>query len=182
MQNNSKTPDWFGFITTVVTAFVLLVSWRTLDATQRALVATQEYNRLSLTPILRFEELTLPYDARTQVGLFIANYGSGVAIIDTFTVYLDEKPVNTTDSIGFAEALNTLGLSNRQDFPVKWVGQFSSAMPPGQVMLLFGVDKQDYSPLMTVLMNGAISRINVRVAYRSVYNENFVQYLRQPVR
>jgi len=167
-------------VSDIVSGFALSVSIIALVISAYEGEAARRHNRLSMTPIIQFERIFVPHEPRPQLGIYMANYGTGVALLESFSVYVDGKPVPFSDSGGLAEAARVLGLLDRPDFPVKFVTSLRKAVPPGEVLFLFGIDKEDYTKERGALLRDAMSRISIHVKYKSVYDDVYEQDLGQP--
>jgi len=167
---------------TIISVFSLLVSIAAFAVSYCDTEATRRHNRLSVTPVLQFETIRVPYEPRSQVGIYLTNHGTGVARIKGFELYLDGELVSTSDGSGFVEVARKLGLLDRADFPLTLVtgGLLGRAMPPGDSILLFGLDKKDFTADRKAMLDDAISRISARITYRSVYDEVTSQGLNWP--
>jgi hypothetical protein len=156
-----------------VSVVVLILSiWEGVEA--------RRHNRLSVRPIIQFERIWLPHEPWPQVGIYIANHGTGVAFLESLTVYIDGEPRPSGDSGGFAEAARMLILADHPDFPIKFVTSMREAIPPEDVILLFGIDDEDYTEERAIILRDALSRISVHAKYQSIYNDPYEIDMRLP--
>jgi len=167
-------------ISDIISAFALFISVVALIITALEGEAARRHNRLSMTPIIQFERIFVPHEPRPQLGIYMANHGTGVALLESFTVYVDGKPTPLSDYGGLGEAARMLGLLDRSDFPVKFVTNLRKAVAPGEVLFLFGFDKEDYTKERGALLRDAMSRISIHVKYKSVYDDVYEQDLERP--
>lgn len=167
-QRESK--DVFGRVMSICALFVSAAAlalgiWGGVEA--------RRHNRLSVRPIIQFERIWLPHEPWPQVGIYIANHGTGVAFVESVTVQVDGEPVPSGDSGGFAEAARMLILADHPDFPIKFVTSMREAVPPEDVILLFGIDDEDYTEERTAILRDALSRISMHVEYQSIYGDSY---------
>jgi hypothetical protein len=134
-------------------------------------VETRRHNRLSVTPIVQFERIWVPHEPWPQVGIYMANHGAGVALLDNVTICVDGEPVPSGDLGGFTEAARMLIVADHPDFPIKFVTSMRRAIPPEDVIHLFGIDDEDYTGERVPILRDALSRIGIHVEYHSIYND-----------
>ena len=167
-SHQQETRDVFG---RVMSMCALVVSVAALILGVWGGGEARRHNRLSVRPIIQFERIWLPHGPWPQVGIYIANHGTGVALLKTLTVHVDGEPVPSGDSGGFAEAARMLILADHPGFPVKFVTSMREAIPPEDVILLFGIDDEDYTEERVAILRAALSRISIHVEYQSIYND-----------
>jgi len=176
-SHQQETRDVFGRVMSIC---ALVVSVAALILGVWGGGEARRHNRLSVRPIIQFERIWLPHEPWPQVGIYIANHGTGVALLKTLTVYVDGEPVPSGDSGGFAEAARMLILADHPDFPIKFTSM-REAIPPGDVILLFGIDDEDYNTEERVaVLRDAMSRISVHVEYQSIYNDLYEKDMALP--
>jgi hypothetical protein len=169
-SHQQESKDVFGRVMTICALVVSVIAlilgiWEGVEA--------RRHNRLSVRPIIQFERIWLPHEPWPQVGIYIANHGTGVALLENVTVYVDGEPVPSGDSGGFAEAARMLILADHPDFPIKFVTSMREAIPPEDVILLFGIDDEDYTEERIAVLRDALSRISMHVEYQSIYNDSY---------
>ena len=162
--------DIFGRVVSMCALAVSVIAlflgiWQGIEA--------RRHNRLSVRPIIQFERIWLPHEPWPQVGIYMANHGTGVAFLKNVTVYIDDESVPSGDSGGFAEAAQMLILADHPDFPIKFVTSMREAIPPEDVILLFGIDAEDYTEERIAVLRDALSRISMHVEYQSIYNDSY---------
>ncbi len=131
--------------------------------------------------MVQFQVVGAPVEHWPQPGIHIANYGNGLALIKSLTLYVDGKPVQPVgQSAGFEEAAKLLGLLDRTDLQITFALSISEALPAGQSKLLIGMEKDAYTSERGAVLNGALKHISMRVRYESLYHEVFEAALMQP--
>jgi len=141
---------------------------------------TRHYVRLSTKPVIHFETIRVPYASRPYVGIYMSNYGAGAATLESFIVYIDGQPVQSTDSSALAVAVRELDLLENIDDLV-YVVTVPKFLPPGeQPLCLIGLPSEDYTAQQGAVLWDALSRISIHVKYSSVYGTVYQADLGRP--
>ena len=129
-----------------------------LELARTQISDTQQFHRLSLKPAVYFENIYVPSPPKPQFGLHLTNNGTGMAILETMTVFVDDQPVQLKDRY-FAEVAEKLGLLE-QDLPIQYVSSMVEYCPPGEEpLLLLGMDNKYYTPEVGTILAKALGRI-----------------------
>jgi hypothetical protein len=178
--SKDKKPNWtrLGIIATIVSAVVSVAgACVSIWAARNALL----HDQLSMKPLVEFMLVGVPVEDWSQPGIHLVNYGNGVALIESLTVYVDSKPVQPAEhSAGLEEAARVLGLLDRADLQVTYAKSVSQALPAGQTRLLIGMEKDVYTPERGAVLNGALKHVGIRVMYKSLYGDAYEAVLTQP--
>ncbi len=134
---------------------------------------TRKHNRLSVTPILNIYTIE-PEMTSTKLdktfGLFMVNNGTGPAIINKVSLFVDGVFMEGEKN-GWPEAL----LNENLILDENWIRYYSldngSAIRPGQtVKLLYNIPELSNIELLTRLAN-TLSKLHYKVDYKSIYKE-----------
>ncbi len=129
--------------------------------------ASQYHNRLSVKP--RLFIIPQRTDQFPQLGLFLSNKGAGPALVRSWTISLDDKPVGSWNS-------GWLGVRNGMKWDNKLPVYFSSAtvLQAGESQSIFWISQDQWKGLLEPdrqTFNQTLSRIKVVIEYASVYEE-----------
>jgi hypothetical protein len=132
---------------------------------------TRRHNRLSVKPVLSFETEVAQDDTVQTIRL--KNLGTGPAIIKSFSVYANDKPVQKLGNDPWGSVIESLNLADIA-FKYFWYS-------PGDVIgineekSVLTIKEEDYEKSDNKqVWAKAISRINVIIEYASIYDEGFV--------
>ena len=165
-STNSKTNRTLSIAGIVISLCSLLVAVSSLGLTVYAGYWTRYHNRLSLTPRLYFfPERT---DQDPQVGLLLSNSGLGPALIRSWTVSVDDKPVGTLND-GFLKAIQELKMPGKEVHYASFL-----VLEAGKKEFILSINQEQWKNLgeqdQKAFLNG-MKRIKVVIDYDSVYNE-----------
>lgn len=157
----------FGNLAAVVVALVAIIALYEV-------VELWQYNRLSAIPRLGFERILVPASRYPTPGLYLTNYGPGLAILETYKVYVDGEEVierwkyaiqmlRLDDLPGFRYATPILSLPPGQEFNMMWV-EFAS---------------QNFTDEHKDKFTEALSRLRIEIKYSSIYGEEFTEILEE---
>lgn len=155
-------------LSVIISLVAVLVSFLSLWVSIQGQQSTQAYNRMSVRPMLAFEVIYAPSAApQPNIGLYLSNLGTGIALVHSATYYVDDKPTTPT------QAVRTLGLLDRPDFPMSFSATIPDAIPPGRTLLLLGTDKEQLTTERRDTLAAAISHLKIHIDYKSLYDEPF---------
>jgi hypothetical protein len=133
----------------------------------------RRHNRLSLRPEIQFHMIRKPYEPYPQVGLHMANQGTGLAYIDRFDIYVDGELVSTQEPGDFSKVIEEIASLKDSEFPIIHTREVSGPFPPGDPLLLLGIDDKTFTPERGAILEEAISHIGVYVSYQSLYEDRY---------
>ena len=157
----------------IVSGLALMISIGALVISLLDSSANKKHNRLSMRPYIQFASVRVPYEPYQQVGVYIANHGTGIAVIESVRIMLDGQPVKDGPNGVLHEALKELGLAASQELDIKFPLTLQEAVPPGEQILLWGVDKEKYTKDVGIRLQSAFNRISIEIVYKSLYEERF---------
>ena len=164
-NNNTKKRDPVAVASWITAMLALLIS------TWQGYVIRQ-HQRLSVRPTLVYHiEYKRNIDNNSFVGITFSNHGIGPAMIDPFEIKIDGKPV-----ADWGDAIVALGIDNKDDWLITYIIDESGiALKEGRSRPIFGllINDKNYSKERQKIIEEAISRIEINVIYRSIYQEKF---------
>jgi len=135
---------------------------------------TRKHNRLSvlpkLTPVVGLN-WKKPKDA---LGFSIENNGTGPAIINSVTVYLDGKPMPQSNSGGWLELFEKLELFGQSNRYYKFDTGDALSVGQSKKLLAYDPDLAKEEGETPVRFYQALERISVKITYASVYGNKQV--------
>ncbi len=173
----ARPVEWFSVLGNLVVALVaiaaLFINVQEVQQMKAELVELQRNNRLSAIPRLGFVRVMAPTADYPTPGLYLVNRGQGLAILETYRVYVDGQVVPE----GWKFATSMLELDKLPGFrvstPVETLpGQESSVMWVEFDSTSFTIDHQK-------AFVGALSRLRIEMKYTSVYGGEFVVVLEE---
>lgn len=152
-----------GLGATVIAIVALVYSIREANESRR-------HNRLSVKPVLIFETEVAQDDSIERIHL--KNLGTGPAIIKSFTILIDDKPLKKLGNDRWGDVIEIL---NTTEIPFKYYWY-----DPGDVVgineknTLLTVTEEAYekSP-QKQLMADTLRRVGIIIEYVSIYDEVF---------
>lgn len=168
----------FGNLAAVVAAsaaiIALYINIQEVQQMKAEVVELRQYNRLSAIPRLVFERILVPTSRYPTRGLYLTNYGPGLAILETYKVYVDGEEVIER----WKSATQMLRLDDLPGF------RFStpvSSLPPGQEFNMMWVEfaSQNFTVQHRDKFAEALSRLRIEIKYSSIYGEEFTKILEE---
>ncbi len=135
-------------------------------------VGTRHHNRLSVQPKLDFNVLL----EGPHTGINLENIGIGPALICSYTIYVDDQPMENRGCGGWNSAVMKLGIQNIPSLKYSWYNQ-NQGIGVGEKTLLISIDSKDCTQK---IRNKLKSRINIYIKYKSFYGDINEVYLKQP--
>lgn len=176
----ARPVGWFsvlGNLAAVVAALAaiaaLCINVQEVQQMKAEVVELQRNNRLSAIPRLGFVRVMAPTANYPTPGLYLVNRGQGLAILETYRVYVDGQVVPE----GWKFATSMLELDKIPGFrvstPVETLpGQESS-------MMWVEFDSTSFTINHQKAFVGALSRLRIEMKYTSVYGGEFVVVLEE---
>lgn len=130
---------------------------------------TRKHNRLSVTPNLVYYTQFSPTD-KLQ-GFNITNNGLGPAIIDNFTIYVDDYLVNTQAASTWLEVIDKLEL-DRSWITYNWL-EPGYAIRPDETVWLIAISETDQTVENINLLKNVLPRLRIQIEYHSIYEDPF---------
>ncbi len=131
-------------------------------------VETRYHDRLSVTPNLTYSE-DFSLGRPKEVGIALSNAGIGPAVVTSFAIYVDDNLVTDTTSGGWTSAIPTLGLGDTWVIYHWW--EPDDIIPVGDKVWLLAIEPADQNAERIDSLQKAVSRLRIRVEYRSIYGD-----------
>jgi hypothetical protein len=132
------------------------------------LLESQNYNRKSMEPYISPEADFEPIVDGQPIGFFISNAGMGPAIIESFLVYVDDKPMKSNGFQALFEAVEMSGFSSGY----KWIRTSNlTNLLAGQKIMLLGFDANHTSEETSAILKEFFSHIKIHIKYSSIYTD-----------
>lgn len=132
------------------------------------------HNKLTLRPYLTIDALTFKFAENTNSGFYLSNAGSGPAIIEEFSILVDDQLMDKSGFGGWNEAMNTLSIN------VPWVYVYypETGMPvrAGDRIALISLSesgRKSHTQVRASHFAAALRRMRIQIKYKSASGESF---------
>lgn len=132
----------------------------------------RKHNRLSVRPRLRLDRFT--YTDR-PVQIIVKNNGTGLAIIRSFVVKLDNKEVSSDSDPPAAAAVMSLGVQEKLGDIESYTLSLNDTLAAGEQITLIAMPNFPNNTEARSKLRNALSRIDFIIKYESIYGETFVK-------
>ena len=127
---------------------------------------TREHNRLSVTPILAIEGTVV---LNQPAAIVLKNTGLGPAILHSYIISVDGKPISSGAFSPRSEAIHLIGLDT---FPWRgWSFSQSDTLANGDSRSLFEILDPVTDPRSIDRIKLAFNRLSLEIKYTSIYGE-----------
>jgi len=149
--------------TTIATVFIAVLA---LFLSIWHLSVQRKHNKLSVKPLLTFEELTA--NTERGFGVFVRNDGIGPAIIKEFKIYVDNIQIISDYKHLWKEAAKKLSID--YNFVMFHTFEPKTSINTGLRLPVFTIE-QKVNKEQTALFKKSISRLNIEILYESIYGQ-----------
>nr|WP_314899572.1 hypothetical protein [uncultured Deefgea sp.] len=180
------TIDWAvisGVASSIIAGISLIVACKALNkSTKQAEEATkqrketEQYNRLSIKPLLKPNYRFVPDNPDLQLAtyyelqVYLRNYGLGVAKINTVFFYVDDKKINgckNTNHTAATRVITELSSMQSQTIQLEPVGEM---IEPKTEHIILAIRYKIGSEYLNERLHN-IERLKIEVEYESLYGE-----------
>jgi hypothetical protein len=153
---------------TIVAGVSVVIALAALGVSVWEGVENRRHSRLSVRPLLRIDCMGM---RQPPISITLINSGVGPAIVKSFEVRVDGKPVDSSNLHPMDEALIKVGLTaEKYIYFTPWLDE---AISPGERLEILKFPNAEI-PLATANhIRAVLPRLRVHVRYCSIYEQHF---------